>query len=228
MRLFALLILCSGLLQSQSLNDTLTGQSKNPNNGLHPQADRAFEKMRVAAAKDGVVLTIVSGYRSFERQRQIWNRKFRGYRSSGLSAEEAFDKVVEYSTLPGTSRHHWGTDIDIIDGAVKTSGDVLVPSKFYGNGEFVKCREWLENNGGKFGFAIVYTDLKERTGFKHEPWHWTYVPLSRKRYHQFLNNIDLIKFVRSKEIEGMQDISDDRLNRYLEEHIKGINPELQK
>jgi LAS superfamily LD-carboxypeptidase LdcB len=76
---------------------------------LAKKAGKAFEKMRKAAKKEGVVLEIVSGYRSYDRQKAIWNRKYKANETAGLSPEQNIKKIIEYSTLPGTSRHHWGT-----------------------------------------------------------------------------------------------------------------------
>ncbi len=213
--------------QAQSLQDTLTGKAVVKDNLLPREVQRAFDHMRKAAKEDGIDLKIVSGYRSFDRQQAIWNRKFKKYQSQGLSTEQIFDKIVEYSTVPGTSRHHWGTDLDIIDAAANYSGDVLVPSKFHGDGPFCKMKKWMEENASRFGFELVYTSNANRSGFKYEPWHYSYVPLSRKRYQEYLNSIDLKKFLRSQEILGMDSFANERIERYLKEHIEGINPVLK-
>lgn len=205
----------------------LTGQYPNPTNTLEKDAQTALEKMQKAALKEGIQIKLVSGYRSFNRQREIWNRKYDKYAAQGLKPDAIFDKIVEYSTVPGTSRHHWGTDLDLIDGAVKTNGDVLVPDKFHGKGPFCKFKEWMEKNAATYNFELVYTLNGQRTGFKYEPWHYSYVPLSRKRYNDYLTQVDLLPFLRGQNIKGMDKISDGRLKRYLEEHIKGINPALK-
>ena len=90
------------------------------------EAGEAFVNMKKEALKEGIKIEIVSGFRSYNRQKQIWNRKFRINKMNGLSPQQNILKIIEYSTLPGTSRHHWGTDIDIIDGNKTVSGDVLL------------------------------------------------------------------------------------------------------
>ncbi|MDP5101720.1 MAG: M15 family metallopeptidase [Nonlabens sp.] len=223
-----ILILFVSLPQQDSDNlKKLTGQYANPKNALEQDAQAALEKMQKAALKDGIQIRLVSGYRSFNRQREIWNRKYDKYTAQGLKPDAIFDKIVEYSTVPGTSRHHWGTDMDLIDGAVKVSGDVLVPDKYHGKGPFCKFKDWMENHATTYGFELVYTMSEQRTGFKYEPWHYSYVPLSRKRYNDYLTQVDLLPFLRSQNIKGMDKISDARLKRYLEEHIKGVNPVLK-
>ena len=97
---------------------------------LLPQVALAFEKMEVAAKKDSVDLKVVSSYRSYNTQKSIWNRKYKRFISEGLTGSEAIKKIVEYSTLPGTSRHHWGTDVDLIEENKKVEGDVLLEEHF--------------------------------------------------------------------------------------------------
>jgi len=212
---------------AQISTQQLTGQTTNVENALESDAQSAFNKMRVAALKDGIDLKIVSGYRSFNRQRQIWNRKYKKYAAQGLNPDAIFDKIVEYSTVPGTSRHHWGTDMDIIDQGATYSGDVLVPDKFHGNGPFCKMKDWMEQHAASYGFELVYTLNENRTGFKYEPWHYSYAPLSRKLLKEYLSETNFLTFLRSQDILGMEKISDERLLRYYNEHIKGVNPSLQ-
>ena len=77
----------------------------------------AFKKMEEAAKKDGIILKIVSAHRSFGRQSFIWNKKYDKFtKQYSLNPIDAINEIVRFSTIPGTSRHHWGTDIDIIDG----------------------------------------------------------------------------------------------------------------
>jgi LAS superfamily LD-carboxypeptidase LdcB len=214
-------------LPAQTQQDSLVGKLDNPSNRLPAQVQKAFDQMHDAALEDGINLSIVSGYRSYDRQQSIWNRKYNRYKKAGLTIDEIFNKIVEYSTVPGTSRHHWGTDLDIIDTNATYSGDVLVPAKFHGDGPFCKMKVWMEKNASQFGFELVYTDNSNRTGFKYEPWHYSYVPLSRKRYQQYITTIDLKDFLRSQGILGMNLISDKRLEQYFKEHIQGINPLLR-
>ncbi|MDH3796604.1 MAG: M15 family metallopeptidase, partial [Flavobacteriaceae bacterium] len=93
---------------------------------LREEAYHAFLDMRDAARKDGIEIKIVSSFRNFDRQKAIFERKYERFTEEGLEPLAAIDKIIEYSTIPGTSRHHWGTDIDIIDGNAPAEGDVLV------------------------------------------------------------------------------------------------------
>src|SRR5690606_11516948 len=152
---------------------------------LQENAYNSFLKMQEDALKEGIAIKIVSGYRNFDKQKSIWERKYKLFTSQGLSPEKAISKIIEYSTIPGTSRHHWGTDIDIIDSGKKYNGDALVPDKFHGNGPFCKLKEWLDENANKYGFYLVYTDNANRKGFKYEPWHYSYAPISKQMLKEY-------------------------------------------
>ncbi len=122
---------------------------------LRKEAHDAFLKMKKAAYSDGIDLKIVSSYRSFQRQEVIFERKFMTYtEDDGMEPLAAIDKIIEYSTIPGTSRHHWGTDIDVIDGYPKTSGDVLVPEKFGVGGVFENFKKWMDENSTTYDFHL--------------------------------------------------------------------------
>src|SRR5271166_5269428 len=99
---------------------------------LHPQAAEAFLSMRRAAAAAGHDLAPVSAFRDFNQQIVIWNAKFRGERAlldrdgtrldvRMLSADEIVRAILHWSALPGASRHHWGTEVDVFDRAALPS-----------------------------------------------------------------------------------------------------------
>src|SRR5690554_1757027 len=145
---------------------------------IRKEAFDAFTKMRNAALKDNISIQVVSSYRNFAHQNRIWERKYKNNTQQGLSPEKAIQKIIEYSTIPGTSRHHWGTDMDLIDGNVARPKNVLSPGHFEGNGNFVKFKKWMDNHSKDFGFYLVYTNTPVRKGFKYEPWHYSYQALS--------------------------------------------------
>ena len=125
---------------------------------MQEEVYEAYERMRQAAAKEGIDIKVVSAHRSYHRQREIWNAKYKTLTLQGLPAKDAIQEIITYSTLPGTSRHHWGTDIDIIDNANPQSGDVLLAEKFYGDGPSSALRSWMNRNAADYGFLEVYTD----------------------------------------------------------------------
>ncbi len=193
---------------------------------LRKAAHDAFVDMKEAALQDGFDIQIVSSFRSFDRQKVIWERKYIRYtEEDGMAPLPAMEKIIEYSTIPGTSRHHWGTDIDIIDAKPSVSGDVLVPEKFGKDGPFEGLKKWLDENASKFDYHLVYTDSYFRKGFKYEPWHYSYAPLSKPMLTQFRKN-NLSKLIRNEDFEGVEHFTPGFLKNYIYDHILDINPYL--
>tara|TARA_B100000575_G_C23095584_1_gene631885 strand:- start:886 stop:1593 length:708 start_codon:yes stop_codon:yes gene_type:complete len=190
------------------------------------EAGEAFVNMQKEALKEGIKIKIVSGFRSFNRQKQIWNRKFRINKMNGLSPKQNLLKIIEYSTLPGTSRHHWGTDIDIIDGNKIVSGDLLLEENFHGDGPYVKLRKWMDINSKRFGFYRPYNNNPKRKGFKYEPWHYSYAPISIPMLKAYLK-LKLRDQIVQKDLEGYQHLNHNFLAKYKKEHILGISNNLK-
>ncbi|MBT4297249.1 MAG: M15 family metallopeptidase, partial [Flavobacteriaceae bacterium] len=165
--------------------DLVTGINHNDLVGdslkLESQTFFAFKKMKEAAKKDGIILKIVSAHRSFERQNFIWNKKYNKFTNEySLNPMDAINEIIRFSTIPGTSRHHWGTDIDIIDGKYPDENNVLMSEKYEKGGVFYDLKKWLSNNSEKFGFFLTYNNDPKRKGFEYEPWHYSYKPSSKK------------------------------------------------
>lgn len=146
---------------------------------LRKEALDAFITMYNAAKKDGVNLKILSATRNFSDQKRIWERKWLGKRrlSDGTNvAKDISDpkqkalKILEYSSMPSTSRHHWGTDIDLNS----------FNNKWFGHGKGLVLFQWLNANAAKYGFHRPYTakNADRPTGYNEEKWHWSYTPLS--------------------------------------------------
>lgn len=190
---------------------------------LREGAYEAFMKMKKAAYADGFDIKMISSYRDFYRQEGIWERKYlRFTEDDGMEPLEAIDKIIEYSTIPGTSRHHWGTDIDIIDGYPKTSGDVLVPEKFGKGGPFEAFKLWLDENSEKFGFYLVYTDEPRRRGFKYEPWHYSYAPISIPMLTAFRKK-NILRLLQNEDFLGCEHFTTGFLRTYIQDNILDIN-----
>ncbi|HAJ99370.1 MAG TPA: hypothetical protein DCM62_05030, partial [Bacteroidales bacterium] len=70
----------------------------------------------------------------------------------------------------GTSRHHWGTDIDINS----------VEPAYFATDKGKREYRWLCENAAKFGFCQPYTPHGQNRwgGYEEEPWHWSYVPIA--------------------------------------------------
>lgn len=192
---------------------------------MQEDAYQSFLQLKAEAAKAGIEIEIVSAYRSFQRQKEIFEGKYLRFTGQGLTPTEAIEKIIEYSTIPGTSRHHWGTDIDIIDAAVTHPENVLQPEHFHGNGPFCKLKEWLTANAERFGFYEVYTDNANRKGFKYEPWHFSYAPVSKPMLEEY-KKLDIRQLLQEEKINGSEHFSEAFIEKYRTENILDINPGL--
>lgn len=192
---------------------------------LREEASIAFKKMQAEALKSSIKIGSVSSYRSFAHQKRIWERKFKSNQAKGLSPTINIDKIIEYSTIPGTSRHHWGTDIDIYQTNVKQPRGLLLESNFHNNGAFCKLKEWMDIHAKDYGFYLVYTNLPNRKGFKYEPWHYSYKPLS-SQYLKVYKQLDIAKILKTDKLLGSENFTKDFIPKYSVENISDINPEL--
>lgn len=192
---------------------------------LREDARLQFNLMRKSAKEQGFNIHVVSSYRSYTHQNGIWERKYRSFRSQGLSHQKTIDKIIEYSTIPGTSRHHWGTDLDIIDTTKGFPKNPLSEVHFNEGGRMRKFKLWLDQNSEKFGFHLVYTNKLGRKGFKYEPWHFSYKPLSQKMLKEF-NEFDLKDLLQSQKLMGSENFTDEFIEQYKRDNILDINPDL--
>lgn len=187
----------------------------------------AMEKMRKAALLDGIKIKVVSGFRDFERQKQIWNRKFKKFTNeNNLSDLDAIKEIIRFSTIPGTSRHHWGTEIDVIDEDFKNEKKLLISNKYEEGGIFEKLKKWMDNNSQKFGFYLTYDNNINRKGFEYEPWHYSYLPESKKYLESFLK-IDIVEIISKVDIKGKELFNEKFISDYINNNILEINPNLK-
>ena len=155
---------------------------------LHPEALRALRALRDAAASAGIDLAVASGFRDYARQRTIWDAKFRGERTV-LDAQGApvdlallddagkIEAILQWSALPGASRHHWGTDIDVYDRAVTPDrSPSLISAEYEPGGPYARLSEWLDEAASRFGFFRPYRS--DRGGVRPEAWHLSYAPIA--------------------------------------------------
>ncbi len=156
---------------------------------LHPQAAAALLALRAAARQDGVALQAVSGFRDFEQQLGIWNGKFSGarallsadslpLRAAELGEAERVAAILVWSALPGASRHHWGSDCDVIDRSALGTGErvELLSAEYAPGGRYARLSAWLAARAHEFGFFLPYD--RDRGGVQPEPWHLSFAPVA--------------------------------------------------
>jgi hypothetical protein len=104
---------------------------------------------------------------------------------------------MAYTDLPGLSRHHWGTDLDISEKSLRGRLFHNTPSLPQKVKDFY---QWMDENAPLFGFCRTY---KGRSGgiIHDEPWHWSYTPFSRF-YEMQMKKITDFSIIKQKRVKG--------------------------
>jgi len=186
------------------MGGTLTGAQLTGRDESHLVELPCGQRLQSAVARDlaalqrdardaGFDLAVASGFRSFSRQLNIWNSKACGERPvhddqglaldmSCLSPEQQLHAILRFSALPGASRHHWGTDLDVFDAAAMPEGYrlQLSPREVAPGGMFDAFHTWLDQRiarGEAHGFYRPYGE--DCGGVAPERWHLSHAPLSQ-------------------------------------------------
>lgn len=198
--------------------EMLTGRSTDHlvtlggNHRLQFNATKAFLAMQQAAARAGFKLQSASAFRDFSRQQIIWNEKFAGKRPvldkqsqaldiTLLTEGELCEAILHWSALPGASRHHWGTEIDVYD-PLRLPADQslqLEPWEYEEGGYFAELNQWLTDNMASYDFYRPFT--AKDAGVAYEPWHISYWPLSHEA-EQLLTPEVITSVLQQEEILG--------------------------
>jgi D-alanyl-D-alanine carboxypeptidase len=179
------------------------------NGFLRKETFEAFQKMAEAAKKEGINLVIISATRNFDAQKKIWENKWSGKtKIEGKDATTISDLgerarlILQYSAMPGTSRHHWGTEMDLNS----------LDNNYFLSGEGLKMYQWLSAHAFEFGFCQPYTaKTNGRKGYEEEKWHWSYLPLSKRLLEQYKDSIsysDIHGFAGSEQAISLKIIGD--------------------
>jgi D-alanyl-D-alanine carboxypeptidase len=121
---------------------------------LLPGCSECWQRMRDAARSDGIRLHAISGFRGFDYQRGIVERK--------LARGQSITRILQVNAAPGFSEHHTGRAIDI-----GSPGEPAAEESF----ELTAAFAWLCQNAGAFGFRLSYPRNNPH-GIAYEPWHW--------------------------------------------------------
>lgn len=121
-----------------------------------------YNEMYLAAKKDGITLSTVSGYRSLTTQKRLFEEEIGRRLNDGYSRVQATQMAAKWVMLPGSSEHNAGLAMDII--SLQSSFDQT------------KAFRWLQENAADYGFILRYAkDKVSITKVNYEPWHWRYV-----------------------------------------------------
>ena len=156
---------------------------------LHADALEAFLALKADAARAGINVSITSAFRDFEAQQRIWNLKWSGQRTlydpdgnardhATLAPPELVEAILCWSALPGGSRHHWGSEIDVVDAAAVPEDYrvQLLPAEAAPGGPFYPLHCWLDENMTRYGFFRPYRTF--RGGVHPEAWHLSFARVS--------------------------------------------------
>lgn len=141
-----------------------------------------FVKMADAATLEGIHLNILSAGREFNHQKAIWETKWTTKYNYISNPVMRAKEILNYSAMPGSSRHHWGTEVDIN----------ALNNAYFSTGEGKKTYDWMLKNASRFGYCQVYNNKNDRNfkGYNEERWHWSYLPLSEIMLVDYLKQID--------------------------------------
>lgn len=174
----------------------------------------AFLNMQKAAMKDGLELHIASGFRDFARQNLIYSDKFEGRRVVldknerpldivAMTTEQKIRAILYFSAIPGLSRHHWGTDIDVYASNLLVKNEELdLTNKIYADGAQSRLTKWLDKFMGDFGFFRPYAQAGV---IAKELWHLSFA----QEADIFLSLLDVdeaVNFCQQKKILGGSDL----------------------
>jgi LAS superfamily LD-carboxypeptidase LdcB len=163
---------------------------------MRKEVAESFKKMQLEADRLGIRFDVISAMRTFSHQKRIWENKWKGVtpvntdtneflpKMKGanvvisLTDEERAKKILEVTAMPSTSRHHWGTDIDLNN----------VNPSYWETAKGKKEFDWLKKNAHRYGFCQVYSGNRS-LGHDEEKWHWSYLPLSRPLTNLFIKEV---------------------------------------
>jgi LAS superfamily LD-carboxypeptidase LdcB len=199
---------------------------------IHADALEPFLAMKADASRAGIDIAITSGFRDFEAQQRIWNLKWSGARPlydergnlrdhAALAPPEIVDAILCWSALPGGSRHHWGTEIDVVDRAAVPEGYrvQLLPSETAPGGVFHLLHCWLDSNLHRYGFFRPYKTY--RGGVHPEDWHLSFAPVSVDALEALTPQI-VATAVRESDMLG-KDIVLERLDQLYSKYVANVD-----
>ncbi|MCP9267044.1 M15 family metallopeptidase [Xenorhabdus sp. XENO-1] len=204
------------------------------NHRLQFNATKAFLAMQRDAAKAGFKLQPASSFRDFARQQTIWNEKFRGQRPvlddnsqpldiTKMTEGEICEAILRWSALPGASRHHWGTELDIYDPFLLPQGKKLLlePWEYENGGYFEPLSDWLTENMSIYDFYRPFN--RHSSGVAYEPWHISFWPLSHEAENLFNEQV-LLNVWQDHNIAGVDWLSAN-LSSLFKKYVKITEPD---
>lgn len=147
---------------------------------MDSRVNQAMKEMIAAAKKDDISLIVCSGYRTYEYQETLFNKKKKFYLDKKFTDEQATIAAAKVVAKPGTSEHQTGLAADIVTKSYQALDEGFADTKAY---------KWLNDHAAEYGFILRYPKADTAiTGVIYEPWHYRYV------------GVDIAKQIKSEKI----------------------------
>jgi LAS superfamily LD-carboxypeptidase LdcB len=212
-------------------------QYAQPRFAARPDVADAFLALRAAAARDGIDLLPIASWRPFEAQARNWNRKFSGEATlhdcrgvprdhGALAPPDLVRAILDWTGLPGATRRHWGTDIDVFDRAAQPPGyrTRLLPDEAAPDGVYARLHAWLDDHAARFGFFRPYR--ARRGGMCPAPWHLSHAPSAQAALAAI--DIDMVaRSVRASDLLG-RDLVLEMLPGIFASHVLDVDGPLSR
>lgn len=197
---------------------------------IHTDVYSPLLHLQKEAASAGFELGVASGFRSFDRQQRIWDDKANGRRAvlsdqglpldiDKLAKEQLLHAILRWSALPGTSRHHWGTDFDVFDKSALSANACLqlTLEETQECGPFYEFHQWLSDYLEQSNCVFFRPYTRPKGGVAPEPWHLSYAPLSSEMQKQF-NLHQFSEFIADSNI-ALKDLVLDQLDAIYSAYV---------
>ncbi|MFN3605473.1 MAG: M15 family metallopeptidase [Leptonema sp. (in: bacteria)] len=182
--------------------------TKGRNLFLQKEVAESLERMYLDLKKEhpNIEFWIASAARTYWDQKHIWELKWKQF--SFLTPDSRVKKILEYSSMPGTSRHHWGTDFDIN----------VLENSYYEKENGKILWDWLSKNAVKYGFCMPYNENRS-SGYLLEKWHWSYKKIAlvyQKKWNEYF---------AQKKINFLDFSGKEFFTEFAPIYVNSINPE---
>lgn len=145
----------------------------------------------------GLTFHFISALRNYDSQRRIWNNKWEGEYSNIPQPINRALGILTWSSMPGTSRHHWGTDFDFFS----------LSNEDFDHGKGKIMYEWFNTRAAKYGFCQPFTHGR-CAGYNEERWHWSFSPISKillKDWNEIYGSKSICEYMSNVDFHGHQE-----------------------